>query len=62
MLSVCLAKFKFAGQNLAWAGSTEPPAEEEFIKEMIRRWFIEYKDADMSYIQSYRHYSSPKPG
>lgn len=50
-----LAEFRYAGQNIAWRGNTaEYEKLQDSIREMIKTWFVEYKDADMSYIHAYR--------
>jgi hypothetical protein len=38
-------KFKFAGQNIFTAGSTEPLDYKEQLKIAVKEWFIEYQKA-----------------
>lgn len=48
-------KFPYAGQNLARRGNTLDYEETaSAIKFMITDWFLEYKDANMSYIERFR--------
>lgn len=49
-------KYRWAGQNIARRGNTKGYEKTTVaIKNMITDWFTEYKDADMSYINSYRN-------
>lgn len=49
--------FPYAGQNIAWRGNTRGYEKtKDAIEKMIRTWFTEYEDADMSYIDVYRHH------
>lgn len=50
-------KYPYAGQNIARRGNTRDYEKlKPSILKMIKAWFIEYKDADMSYIKSYHNH------
>lgn len=50
-------KFKAAGQNLAIQTTTGKPEENgKIIKKLINKWFEEYKDANRTYIESYKRH------
>lgn len=52
-----LVKYPYAGQNIARRGNTRGYEKtKSSILKMISAWFIEYKDADMSYIKSYHNH------
>lgn len=53
---MCLEKYPYAGQNLARRYNNIDYEDKDIaIEEMITKWFGENKDADMSYIKSYRN-------
>lgn len=50
-------KFPYAGQNLARRGNSQDyEVTASALKFMITDWFLEYKDANMSYIQRFRNH------
>lgn len=52
-----LEKFPYAGQNIARRGNTKGYEKlKTSVLKMVTAWFIEYKDADMSYIKSYHNH------
>lgn len=54
-----LEKYKYAGQNLGQMKSTKKFASaEDAIKTVTDGWVGEQNDADMSYIEKYRHHDS----
>lgn len=51
------AEFPYAGQNIARRGNTRDYEKvPEAVERMTNAWFGEYVDADMSYIDAYRHH------
>lgn len=51
-----LDKFLYAGQNLGqMRKSSKYPEAKELIKTIIYGWYEEHKDADMTYIDEFRH-------
>lgn len=55
--NVSVEKFPYAGQNIARRGNTRGYEKtKSSIQKMITNWFLEYKDADMSYIKSYHNH------
>lgn len=54
---VFLDKYRWAGQNIARRGNTKGYENTNTaIKKMINDWFVEYKDANMSFINSYHNH------
>lgn len=52
-----LEKFPYAGQNIARRGNTKGYEKlKTSVLKMVTAWFIEHKDADMSYIKSYHNH------
>lgn len=50
-------KYRWAGQNIARRGNTKGYENTNTsIKKMINDWFAEYKDANMSFINSYHNH------
>lgn len=53
---ICLGRFLYAGQNIGQiVAKTKHIDTELVIEKVIEGWYNEYKDANMSYIESFRH-------
>lgn len=51
-----LGIYKYAGQNLGqMKSSARYPTPENAIKTVIKGWFEEHNDANMTFIEKYRH-------
>lgn len=54
-----IAVFSYAGQNLGQIKNTSKyPKAEYVIETVIKGWFEEHKDADMSYIEKFQQSKS----
>lgn len=56
LFSLSLGIYKYAGQNLGqMKNSAKYSTPENAITTVIKGWFEEHNDADMSFIEKYRH-------